>query len=274
LPGLAELHEAIQTVLCRGDDAPMRLIRDRLEIGDRLGEVPAETPAVPLQRDLEARQRRLRLRPTTEIKAHDLDLRNDTDRERSQLLHALRLLGVEWGALQRTGGGKGTFHEIWQLAWRPELAVTVIEASVWGNTVEAAAVAKLRHDGDATSDLPVLTRLLDDAILAALPGAVAHLLGRVQDVSSVAADARHLMDALPPLARVARYGDVRGTDQGQVMPIIEGLVARIVIGLPGACSSLDDAAAAEMVASIDRAQESLALLDISELRGDWRGTLG
>jgi hypothetical protein len=274
LPGLAELHEAIQTVLCKGDPAPMQLIRDRLEIGDRLGEVPAETPAVPLQRDLEARQRRLRLRPTTEIKSHDLDLRNDTDRERSRLLHALRLLGVDWGKLERTGGGKGTFHEIWTLAWRPELAVTIIEASVWGNTVEAATVAKLRHDGDATDDLPVLTRLLDDAILAALPGAVAHLLGRVRDASAVAADARHLMDALPPLARVARYGDVRETDQGQVVPIIEGLVARIVIGLPGACSSLDDPAAEAMVASIDRAGESLALLDRADLRADWRGTLG
>jgi hypothetical protein len=274
LPGLAELHEAIQTVLCKGDDAPMQLIRDRLEIGDRLGEVPAETPAVPLQRDLEARQRRLRLRPSPEIKSLDLDLRDDIGRERSQLLHALRLLGIEWGKRERTGGGKGTFHELWQLAWRPELAVAVIEASVWGNTVEAAATAKLRHDGDATGDLPVLTRLLDDAILAALLGAVAHLLGRVRDASAVAADARHLMDALPPLARVARYGDVRGTDQTQVLPIIEGLVARIVIGLPGACSSLDDAAATEMVSSIDRAQESLALLDIANLRADWRGTLG
>jgi len=51
-------------------------------------------------------------------------------------------------------------------------------------------------------------------------------------------------------------------------------VARVVIGLPGACASLDDPAAAEMVASIDRAQESLALLDRADLRADWQGTLG
>lgn len=274
LPGLAELHEAIQTVLCKGDPAPMHLIRDRLEIGDRLGAVPASTPAVPLQRDLEARQRRLRLRPTTEIKDHDLDLRDETDRERSRLLHALRTLGVGWGALQRTGGGKGTFHEVWRLQWQPELALAVIEASVWGNTVEAAAVAKLRHDGDEADSLPALTALLDDAILAALPEATAYLLGRVRDVAAVAADARHLLDALPPLVRVARYGDVRETDQGQVVPIIEGLVARAVIGLPGACASLDDAAAEAMVGSIDRAQESLALLDRADLRADWRGALG
>jgi hypothetical protein len=67
LPGLGELREAIQTTLCGGDPAPMALIRDRLEIGEALGAVPAETPAVPLQRDLDATQRRLRLRPSAEI---------------------------------------------------------------------------------------------------------------------------------------------------------------------------------------------------------------
>ena len=84
MPGLAELHEAIQTVLCNGDPAPMALIRHRLEIGEALGEVPAETPTVPLQQDLAARQRRLRLPPSAEIRTLDLDLRNETDRARSQ----------------------------------------------------------------------------------------------------------------------------------------------------------------------------------------------
>ncbi len=88
MPGLAEMHESTLTVLCNGDEAPMRLIRDKLEIGERLGEVPPETPAVPLQRDVEARQRRLRLKPTTEIEQLDLDLRNDNARLRSRLLHA------------------------------------------------------------------------------------------------------------------------------------------------------------------------------------------
>ena len=37
--------------------------------------------------------------------------------------------------------------------------------------------------------------------------------------------------SLPPLARVARYGDVRGTDASSVGPIITGLVERITIGL-------------------------------------------
>src|SRR5207249_9563250 len=50
MPSMAELHEAILTVLCHGDEAPMVLIRNKLEIDEKLGEVPPETPAVPLQR--------------------------------------------------------------------------------------------------------------------------------------------------------------------------------------------------------------------------------
>ena len=47
-PGLAELTEAILTVLCHGEPAPLRLIRSALEIGDVVGEVPPEMPSVPL----------------------------------------------------------------------------------------------------------------------------------------------------------------------------------------------------------------------------------
>ncbi|MFL5706190.1 MAG: DUF5682 family protein, partial [Ktedonobacteraceae bacterium] len=146
MPGMAELHEAIQTVLCNGNATPMALIREKLEIGEKLGEVPPETPAVPLQRDLEARQRRLRLKPTTAAETLELDLRNDTDRARSQLLHQLCLLGIEWGKLQRVAGSKkGSFHEKWQTQWQVEFIVALIEANVWGNTLETAATSFVCH---------------------------------------------------------------------------------------------------------------------------------
>ena len=36
-PGLAELNEAILSVFCHGEPAPLQLIRRKLEIGDELG---------------------------------------------------------------------------------------------------------------------------------------------------------------------------------------------------------------------------------------------
>jgi len=273
MPGLTELHEAIETVLCNGNATPMSLIRDKLEIGEKLGQVPAETPAVPLQRDLEAKQRRLRLKASTEIVTLDLDLRKETDRVRSQLLHQLRLLNIHWGELQRIGNKSGTFHEVWKLQWRVEFVIALIEANIWGNTIELATVAFVRHKADTTQELPPITELLDSVILAELPAAVDHLLQEIQKRAAVSADVRHLMDSLPPLARVARYGNVRQTKVERIMPVIDGLFERIVIGLAGACASLDDDAAQQMVESIDKVQESVSVLNRDDQRIEWQKTL-
>jgi hypothetical protein len=274
MPGLAELNEATLSVLCHGQPAPIALIRDRLEIGDRMGIVPEETPIVPLQRDLAAQQRRLRLPPSADPRTLDLDLRKDTDRERSHLLHRLYLLHLPWGERQEVAGRvSGTFHEIWQLQWQPECAVRLIEANVWGNTVEAAATAIVRQAARDTRELPALAALLDRAILAAVPGAIDYILGCIGVAAALAADVRQLMDALPALARVARYGDVRGTQAAHLIPVIDGLFERALAGLPGACASLDDDAAAAMVAAINAVQESISILDRDDRRGEWHDAL-
>jgi hypothetical protein len=273
LPGLAELNEAVQSALCRGEPAPMLLIRDRLEIGDCLGHVPAATPTVPLQRDLEAQQKSLRLKPSPTDRPLDLDLRTPTDLARSRLLHRLGVLGIPWGRLQPVRGKAGTFHELWQVKWDPAFAVAVIEAGVWGHTVADAADAAARHAADGAPDLGTLTQLLDGAVLADLTAAITYVLDRVQAQAAVAADVRHLMAALPPLARVARYGDVRQTRTEQVAPIIRGLFERVLVSLPLACGSLDDDAAAQMVENTGGVQGALDLLDDAALRTAWQGVL-
>ncbi|HEY2514241.1 MAG TPA: DUF5682 family protein [Polyangiaceae bacterium] len=273
MPGLSELGDAVQSVLCHGDAAPIAVIRSKLEIGDQLGEVPDETPAVPLQRDLSSWQKRLRLKPSTEIRILELDLRTENDRLRSSLFHRLALLGVPWATPEKVTGQKaGTFHERWSIVWRPELAVSLIEASIFGSTIEAASGAKVVKDA-AEAELGILTSLLDAAILAELPSAVDHVLARVQEKAAVSGDVRALMEGLVPLARTARYGSVRETRAEPILKIIGGLFERIVVGLVGACASLDDDAAQAMLTSIARVHESLALLERAEEKEEWTGLL-
>jgi hypothetical protein len=81
------------------------------------------------------------------------------------------------------------------------------------------------------------------------------------------------MDALPPLARVARYGNVRETKAERIMPVIDALFERVIIGLPGACASLDNDAAQSMMQSIDHVQESVSLLNRDDQRREWLGVL-
>ncbi len=272
LPGLAELNEATQTVLCFGSDLPMRLIHDKLIVGDRLGEVPDETPMVPLQQDLLRLQKRLRMPAEATEKIYELDLRKENDLERSHLLHRLRLLGIPWGEPQKASG-KGTFKEGWRVQWQPEFAVKLIEAGIWGNTILDAATAYARDTAQKSAELPALTYLIDQVLLADLPDAIAYLMTRLQAEAAVNSDVAQLMEALPPLARVLRYGDVRKTDTSIVAHVVDGLVARICIGLPGACSSLNDEAAAQMYERLNQVNSAISLLRKEEHLASWQQVL-
>lgn len=275
MPGLAELNDGILSVLCHGEPAPMGLIRTRLEIGDVLGRVPESIPQVPLQRDLEQKQKQLRLKPSTEIKQLDLDLRDDSGRARSRLLHQLQLLDVPWGVPQAgKARSSGTFHEYWQLQWQPEFPLRIIEASPLGNTVEGAAARAVAVRAAEQRSLPELTKLLESSVLADLGEAIDAVLDRIGTESAAASDLVQLMNAIAPLARVARYGNVRGNEATRVLPVIHGLFERSVVGLGAACSSLDDDAAAAMLQSMTGVQASVDLLEDEGMRGEWTEALG
>jgi len=273
LAGLPELTESTRAVLGPGADAALALVHERLVVGQVLGSVPAEAPTVPLQAELEREQRRLRLRPEAGARDLDLDLRRPIDRDRSRLLHRLTLLGIGWGERHEASGARGTFHEFWHLQWQPEYAVSLVEASRYGSTLAEAATALVAERVQAEPPLEALTDLVGAALLADLPDAVAAAMAAFQERAAVAADAAQLMDALPPLARVLRYGNVRETDLSQVAGVVTGLVARIVVGLPLAASALDDDAAAALAARIDKVDAAVGLLERDELRGPWRGAL-
>ncbi|MEU8921758.1 DUF5682 family protein [Kitasatospora sp. NPDC048545] len=261
LAGLTETLDAARAVLCEGSDVALELVRDRLVVGDRLGEVPAAAPAVPLQRDLSRLQRSLRLKPEAASKDVDLDLRKETDAARSRLLHRLRLLGVEWGVPVRSPvNSTGTFRESWRLCWQPELAVRIAEAAQWGTTVEEAAGAKAVGTARAAVDLAELTGLVETCLLAGLSGALPAVMRVLADRAALDTDVAHLAGALPALVRALRYGDVRGTDHGALAGAAVGLAERVCVGLPSACVGLDAGSAAAMRGLLDEVHGAIGLL--------------
>jgi hypothetical protein len=274
IASLEELTESTLSILCHGNPMPLRVIERKLIVGQRLGEVPEGAPAVPLQKDLAAQQKTLRMKVTGDDLTLDLDQRNQTDLARSRLLHRLSILGIPWGRLMEDQmRAISTFHEIWTLQWKPEFSVRVIEAARWGNTVVDAASSCVRDRAATARELSVLTGLLDHVMLADLPHAVEMLVGRIQVLSAVATDVGHLMDALPALATILRYGNVRRTDAALVEPLVAGLLERICAGILPACGSLDDDAAAEMRARVDRLDAALATLDRAGFIESWRVAL-
>ncbi|MEU6364696.1 DUF5682 family protein [Streptomyces sp. NPDC046931] len=279
LPGLSETTDAVRAVMCEGSDVPLALVRDRLVVGDVLGEVPASAPAVPLQRDLARLQKRLRLKPEPGEREVELDLRKDTDAGRSRLLHRLRHLGVDWGEPTASRGSTGTFRETWRLHWEPELTVRVAEAGVWGTTVIGAATAKAEADAVAARTLAEVTGLAERCLLAELPDALPVVMRVLADRAALDTDVGRLAQALPALVRSLRYGDVRGTDTRTLAEVAAGLAERVFVGLPPACAALDAEAAEEMRRHVDAVHGSVGLLAegavaaAGEIRGRWRGVL-
>ncbi|WP_328918595.1 DUF5682 family protein [Streptomyces jietaisiensis] len=260
LPGLTETLDAARAVLCEGSDVPLALVRDRLVVGDVLGRVPASAPAVPLRRDLDREQRRLRLKPEPSAREVELDLRKETDAGRGRLLHRLRLLGVGWGRPVDGRGSTGTFRETWRLRWEPELEVRVAEAGIWGTTVLAAATARAESDALSARGLAEVTALAERCLLAGLPEALPVVTRMLVDRAALDTDVGHLAQALPALVRSLRYGDVRGTDTAALAEVAGGLAERVFIGLPPACAALDAEAAAEMRRHVDAVHGAVALL--------------
>jgi len=149
----------------------------------------------------------------------------------------------------------------------------LIERASWGNTLLAAASAYTCHLADEAKQLATLTGLLQRSLPADLPQAAEHVIARVQDLATVSTDVFELMAAVPPLANVVRYGNVRGTDTTVVAKIVQGLGTRICIGLPGACVSLNDDAAQIAVKAITEMHGAVGLLQIEDLAADWHEAL-
>ncbi|WP_344907178.1 DUF5682 family protein [Actinomadura meridiana] len=273
LAGLDEVTEATRAVLCEGADLPVQLIQERLVVGERLGAVPERTPMVPLQRDLQAEQRRLRLKPSALDKEQDLDLRKPTDLERSRLLHRLRLLDVHWGVPADAGRSKGTFRETWTLCWRPEFDVELIEASAWGTTVRGASTARARALAEGATALADLTSVAERCLLADLGDALPTVMRALADRAAVDTDVAHLMAAMPALVRALRYGDVRGTSTGPLRTVVDGLVVRVCVGLPPALTGLDDDAARTFLGHVDAVHGALSLLADDDHLERWRRAL-
>ena len=272
-PGLAEVTDAAAAVLSEGRVGPLDLIHDRLVVGDDLGRVPNHAPMVPLARDLATEQRRVRLKPRAEVRTLELDLRLPLGRSRSQLLHRLWIIGVAWGQPEDGRGSSGSFRESWRLTWEPEMSVRLIEMSAYGTTVERAAQARLLDRAGSTNVLADLVSCAELALLAHLPDSLSPLLDRISGHAAQHVDVGGLLDVLGPLARIRRYGDVRGTDAAGLAELFDGVVDRACVGLTAACRSLDDDMAAAMADRLTATQGALALVDHPARIGAWQRAL-
>jgi hypothetical protein len=286
LAGLTEVSEATLSVLCSGDEVMAGYVTRDLVVGEALGTVPDDAPPVPLDADLRAQARVVKLKFDPLAKTLDLDLRRELDRARAEFLHRLSVLGIGWGVpTESTVRSTGTFRETWTLTWRPELSVAVIDAAVWGTTVAGAATAKIVSVADAAvagtagpsgarASLADVTDAVSQVLLAGLPEALPIVLRALDAVAAGDADVASLMTAVPSLVSAIRYGNVRGTPVSSLAAVVDALVVRICAGLPAAVGGLADDAATALRVAMDGLHAALVLYGVSDGGASGRGNTG
>ena len=277
IAGMEELREAAVTVFGGGDPIALKLIEQQLIIGHELGKVPPEIPVVPLQKDVEQQIKSARLskeRKSPERLTRTLDLRKNTNLLASRLLHRLLLLNIPWGKQLKGSRHKtGSFSETWKLEWKPDFVLRIIEAGMWGNTVHSAATQRVVEKATVTRDLSEVAELINTGLNAALNDAVPILLKKLQNLSVLTHDPLQLMEALPPLVNIVRYGDTRQTDAQLVEQVIGQLFPRLTLGLPGACQHVDEEVSTQIFSTIQTVNRVVGILNHPVHQQQWERAL-
>jgi hypothetical protein len=273
VPGLEEMRESARASLCYGEDVPLRLIELKLYIGEQVGEIDPGVPQMPLARDLALWQKKTRLKPEDLESEVRLDLRSEAGLLKSTLLHRLLILNVPWGRLIEAEAGRGTFREIWRLRWVPELSVSLAEALIYGGTIEQAAANAQIERSQKTTSISEQAELIRAALVADLPVAAKACITRLRETAVDASEVTELMQAVPPLVRVLRYGTARDLPEAELRSLIHALSVEVNAGVRLASHNLDEDAASARVAAMRGYGEALHLFGDDTLSESWQQQL-
>ncbi|HWO24098.1 MAG TPA: DUF5682 family protein [Kofleriaceae bacterium] len=183
-PILDDVRDALIACCCKGrmeeEGAPLAEAMEIAEVGSAVGKVTPALGQLPLVNDFHAQLDALELEVMSKDKKLKLtlDLRDARDARRSAFLHRLVFLEVPIGKAPERGKGDGgtLFREQWTLAYSPSIEDALVEKTLYGDTVEAAALALLEEQLAASGHhAGIACRRLVEAIDMDLPALIVRL---------------------------------------------------------------------------------------------------
>jgi hypothetical protein len=269
-PGFEEIREAIVACMCFGENLIWQQIEQEILSGNDVGAIPADAPLIPLLEDLQRQQKKYKLRPEALQSELALDLRSDTGLGKSVLLHRLDILGIPWGVIQDAGKSRGTFRERWLLCWKPEFSVSLVENLIYGSTIEQAANNKCKEIITSENQLHKLAETVQQCLEAQLNDAVELGLKRLDDQAGRSADCLEMLESIPPLVNISRYGTAREMSFVHVKELIRRLTTQAALALPYACRNLNDDESSHYRQCLQTAHQSVQLAELEdELMHTW-----
>jgi hypothetical protein len=255
-PILDDLRDALVTCCCKGDprEDGRGLLRalDQAGIGTRVGKVTPALGRLPVVTDFYNQISDLdlgQILQREQVVHLTLDRREVSGARRSAFLHRVRFLEVPLGGpTEAPSGDRATgalFKEKWAVCWSPRIEDVLVELNLYGDTIEAAAVARLReqlaHD---TAHAGTTCRRLVEAVDMDLPD----LISRGQEVCGHAIDAddrfSSLAEALGHLTILDRYAAHRQLRREVLREMIVRCFDRACFALGGAIAAPEDQHAA------------------------------
>jgi hypothetical protein len=155
-PTREDLLDGVRSCFVKGSmDAEGTLLMGivaHLLTGKEIGDVPASAGVPPIVASFRKEAERARLDIKDSLKKRvSLEIyRRENHRRTSRLLHCLNFLQVPFAGLVAgpdfvRGTGLERIHEHWQYAWSPMTEGALVDAAVYGSTIEEATTNRLRE---------------------------------------------------------------------------------------------------------------------------------
>lgn len=272
IPDLEDLFEVIRSVLNHGLDIPQPILTKLLE-DEQLGQVPAELIELPIQKDFLQQVKHFRLKLEAPHRDITLDLREAFDLAKSQFLHCVKLLGLDWAELTGTGAKQGSFKEIWHLSWQPESSLYLNEMSLWGNSIQLATQSYLENRIKQCEDVAQIAQLIENLLLSGLDQSLNLALDKLNELTTQHQDPSIILATLKPLITAIRYGSVRQFSMQHLHQLVEHLAIRLMLSLPNYCVQLNAEMAQQFAQQLQALYELLEQLQKDELQQLWQDTL-
>jgi hypothetical protein len=247
-PVLDDLHDALVTCVCKGDpdqDDHLKAAIDHADIGITIGKVTPALGRLPMVEDFHRQLEQLELTEVTDKEkrvALTLDKREPLAARRSAFLHRLTFLEIGLATLTEAppvdlATGK-IFREKWALRWSPNVEAKLAEQNLYGDTLEAAALAKLEEELAREEQHAGKTCVrLVQAIDMDLP----NFVQRAREACGKAIDNdprfTSLSQALAQLCLLERYAQFRNLRRDELDELLVRCYDRTCFALPDAASA-------------------------------------
>lgn len=283
-PGAYELIDAVLSSFVKGEyniatDTPMRILQKQMT-GDAMGELCRDAKVPPILHDFREQCKRYKLKVATTLTGEvTLSIfAKKRHREESAFFHQLNFLDAPYARrvkgpnLQR-GTDRNLMREIWKYKWSAGVEAALIDASVYGATVEEAAVGMVRASLKKENDAGACALLLSQVFEMDLRGQLDAVYDNMQEVLVRETDFFALAKALKLLRKLRQLRELYQSNL-VIEPLLESCCRKLILLLPSMAAVKEDDAPACMEALKLLYQTFGSAQELAELKEEFLRVLG